>query len=267
MTEFSRSTSEEARLLKAIREEISKMLPTSFVVPVYQSDPPETDPTNLWMRPDGRLRGRYWDGLGYVYVHYPMRSDISSPPAVPAAPAAPAKPATPYSRTDYFTATWSQTYQGSGAPRTDGRGEQFLVFGNDGSSYGTQRSLIGFNATAIAAALASSTIQKVELRLQTINSYWASGVEVFFGMHTLTSEPATWPASTALPLRRVISEHFEQSEVRTIPLSIEFGQRLRAGTAKGLAIEAPSSSRDYYGYAAGVGSGFSTPQLVITYIK
>lgn len=266
-SQFSRSTSDEARFVKAIKEAIEQFLPRGLVLPVMQDDPPEEDPTNLWMRADGRLRGRYWDGANFLYVDYPVRSDITSPPAVPAAPPVPAKPDTPITHQSLYTATWSQTYQGSGAQRTDTRGEQFIVFGNEGNTYGTMRSLVGFNYAVIAADLAGSTIKSVALTMQNIHSEWPSGVEVFFGLHNVTSEPASWPASGDLPLRRVTSAHFGRPEVRTIALPMTFGQHLRAGTAKGLAIEAPTDSRDYYGYAAGVGSGYSPPQLVITYIK
>lgn len=267
MAEFSRSTSDEIRFVKYLREKIDRKLPPAFVVPVRQSDPPDDDPTNLWMRADGRLRGRVWNGASFTYYDYPMRSDITSPPAVPAAPAVPAKPTTPTTRVGLYTATWSQTYQGSGVKRTDTRGEQFLVYGNEGNAYGTMRNLIGFNYAGIASDLSGSTIKTVELRMQNIHSQWASGVDVYFGMHNVTAEPASWPISSDLPLRKVVSAHFGRPEIRQVPLTMDFGKLLRTGAAKGLAIEAPSSSVDFYGYAAGVGSGYTPPQLVITYIK
>lgn len=267
MAEFSRSTSDEARFVKALQEAISQKLPSGLVLPMRQADPDETDPTNLWMRADGRLRGRYWNGASFTYVDYPMRSDITGVPAVPAAPAVPAKPTTPYTRVSSYTATWTQSYQGSGSQRNDSRGEQYLVYGNEGNSYGTQRALVGFNYAAIVSDLSVSTIKSVEVELYNIHSQWSSGVDIFFGMHNVTAEPATWPDSTSLPLRRVVSAHFGRPELKRVSLGIQFGSLLRAGTAKGLAIEAPSAARDYYGYAAGLGSGYSLPRLVITYIK
>jgi hypothetical protein len=267
---FQRPTSPEAGFVKAIMSEIDKRWrPKSFVVPVVQADPPESDPTNLWMRADGRLRGRYWNGASYTYVEYPMRSDITAPPAVPAAPAVPTPVAAPRTYTGTYTATWSQTYKGDGSKRTDTRGELYLVYGQaegDGVN-GQQRSLVGFDYATIAADLASSTITKVELWMQNVHSYWESGVQVFFGMHNVTAEPGAWPGSGSLSLRRSVEQHYGKAEAKKVPLTVEFGQQLRAGTAKGIAIEAPSNVRDYYGYAAGVGSGYTPPQLIITYAK
>jgi hypothetical protein len=268
MPSFNRPTNPESSFVTRILNEVLKRLPQAYVVPVVQNDPPDTDPTNLWMRPDGRLRGRYWNGASFTYVDYPMRSDITSPPAVPAAPAPPAKPSTPKTYQKTYTATWSQSYQGSGAKRVDSIGETYLVFGDSGAdTYGTQRALVGFDYATIATDLASSTIHKVELRMTNVHSYWDSGVDVFFGMHNVTSEPATWPASGSLPLRRVVNHRFGKTETKIVPLQVQFGQLLRAGTAKGLAIEAPTAEKDYYGYAAGFGSGFTPPQLIITYAK
>jgi hypothetical protein len=267
MAEFSRSTSDESRFVKTLREEIERTLPSQFVVPVRASDPDTSDPTNLWMRADGRLRGRYWNGAAFVYVDYPMRSDITAPPAVPAYPALPAVPSQPVTRVGTYTATWSQTYQASGAKRTDTRGENFLVYGNEGNAYGTQRALIGFNYALINSDLASSTIKSIQLKLQNVASYWNTGVDIFFGMHNVTSEPLTWPATGFLPLRRVVQAHLGPVDYKTIQLQMQFAQLLRTGGAKGIAIEAPTNARDYFGTAAGFGSGYSPPQLIITYIK
>lgn len=268
MPSFSRSTNPESSFVRRIMEEVVKRLPQAWVIPVIQNDPPETDPTNLWMRPDGRLRGRYWDGAVWVYVDYPMRSDITSPPPVPAAPAPPGKPVVAKTNQNTYTALWSQTYQGSGAKRTDPIGEGYVVFGESGAdAYGNQRALIGFDYAAIGAELADSTIQKVELRMTTTDSYWASGVEVYFGMHNLSGEPLNWPSSSNLLLRRSVNHKFGRAQTRTVSLGVAFGQALRAGTGTGIAIEAPTSERDFYGQAAGVGSGYIPPQLIITYSK
>lgn len=223
----------------------------------------------MWMRHDGRLRGRYLNagGTAFVYVDYPLRSDITSPPSVPAAPAPPPKPPAPRTYKTTWTATWTQTYKGDGSKRTDDKGEEMLVYGSSGDSFnGTNRSLIGFNYGSIAATLSGSTVNKVELKLVNIHAYWNSGVEIYFGIHNVTGEPSSWPDDD-IPRRRIVHHRFGKPQTRTVPMPLEFATRIRAGTGKGIAIEAPSSSRDFYGYAAGVGSGYAAPQLIVTYAK
>jgi len=260
------NTTEEAKFKEAVDRRVQEILrPRGFVVPNMQNDPPETDPTNLWMRYDGRLRGRYWNGTAYVYVDYPMRADITSPPAVPASPAAPAVGPVPVTYRATWTATWSQTYQGSNAKRTDSIGEQQVVFGASGAdSFGQQKALVGFDYASLATALASSTIQKVELTLVSLGSTWST-VQVYFGEHNLTAEPTLFDA-TGLSLRKSANARLAVG-AQTIQLPLAFAMALRAGTAKGLAFEAPSSDREFYGRVAGVGSGYTPPQLTITYAK
>lgn len=257
--------SEEARFAQALQDQGFKP-PSAFVIPVLQNDPPANDPTNLWMRPDGRLRGRYWNGSAWVNVDYPMRSDITAPPAVPAAPAPAAQPPAPRTYRTAFAATWTQSYKGDDSKRTDSNGDLMLMYGNSGDANGTNKSLIGFNYSSIASTLTSSTIKKVELSLTNVDAYWDSGVDIYFGIHNVTAEPATWPADL-LPRRKISKHHFEASEAKTVTLPLEFATMIRAGTGKGIAIEAPNASRDFYGYAAGVGSGFAVPQLIVTYAK
>lgn len=235
-----------------------------FVIPNFAADPPETDPTNLWMRYDGRLRGRYWNGSAYVYVDYPMRSDITSPPAVPAYPAKPAQPSPPQSYQQTWIAQWSQTYTGSGAKRNDTQGQLNAVFGTDNTN-GYQKALIGFDYAAIATALASSTIQSVQLTVTTLSTYYANGTLVV-GMHTQATEPTTFDVTGTI-LRYAYQGIVQagQSSVHNLPLA--FAQNLRGGTAKGLVFEAPNDDPSFLGVIAGVGSGYTPPQLTITYAK
>lgn len=259
-------TTPEAKFRAAVEAKVREVMrPKCFEIPRLAADPPETETTNLWMRWDGRLRGRYWNGASYTYVDYPMRSDISGPPAVPAYPAAPAVGAVPQTYRTVFTATWSQTYQGSNAKRTDGVGETQAVFGTSGAdAFGLQKALLGFDGTALTTALASSTIQKVEFTWTLLGAYWSS-VQTLFGLHNHSSEPTTFDASL-LTLRKNASGTFVVGP-QTILLPVSFAASLRAGTAKGLAVEAPSADREFYGFAAGVGTGYTAPQLTITYAK
>lgn len=270
MPSFDRTTSPEGQLLKALMDRVKAELqtPSKFVVPFLQNDPDEKDPTNFWMTTTGRLRGRYWNGTVFVYLDYPLRSDITAPPAVTPPPPPPAKPAAARTFKTTWQAIWTQTYQGDGDKRTDSKGNNYLVYGNGGDSFnGTQRSLIGFNYGSIQSALSGSIIKLVQLRMTNVHAYWNNGVDIYFGMHNVTAEPASWPSSGSLLLRRSVKQHFGKPQTKTVSLSGAIGSAFRSGSGKGLAIEAPSGDRDYYGFAAGLGSGYTPPQLIITYTK
>jgi hypothetical protein len=257
----------EAKFREAVeRKLMDTERPRGFVIPQLSADPPETDATNLWMRNDGRLRGRYRNSGGtFTYVDYPMRTDWGSPAAVPANPAPPSPGPVPQTYQTTWSASWSQTYTGTGSQRTDTIGETSLVYGASGAdAYGQQHSLIGFDYASIASTLASSTIQRIELVMTNLEAYWSS-VQVFFGMHNYTAEPVTSPTWEII-LRKTANVIAEIGDVRT-QLPMAYAQALRDGTAKGLVLEAPSAERGFYGYAAGVGSGYTVPQLTITYAK
>lgn len=260
------NTTEEAKFRAAVEAKVQEQRrPKPFIIPTLSADPPETDPTNLWMRYDGRLRGRFWNGASYTYVDYPMRTDITSPPAVPAYPDPPAVGTVPTTYQLTWTGTWSQTYQGSNAKRLDTLGENNLAYGASGQdAFGQQKALVGFDGAAITAALTGSTIQRVEMTLTNLKTYWQS-VTVYLGLHNLSAEPTTFDPSV-LTLRKSASALLGVGKA-TVPLPMSFAQSLRAGTAKGLAFEAPTAEVDFYGYAAGVGSGYTPPQITITYAK
>lgn len=267
MTNKNIPTTPEGKFAEQVKRLVLDILRRQrFVIPTLSADPPTTDPTNLWMRWDGRLRGRYWNGSGYTYVDYPMRSDITSPPAVPAYPSPPASAATPQTYVTTWPGTWSQSYQGSNAKRTDTIGEQNLVFGTEGS-FGLQKSLVGFDYTSIVSALTGSTIQEVKLTMTMLHTYWPDSVSPMFGMHNLTSEPTTYDSPGSTILRYGFTDTWSRGETKTVNLPMAFAQQLRAGTAKGLVLEAPNSDPGFFGYAAGVGSGYTPPQLTITYAK
>jgi hypothetical protein len=241
---------------------------SALVIPQVSADPPETEATNLWMRNDGRLRGRYRNSAGtLVYLDYPLRTDITSPPAVPANPSPAAPGSIPQTYRTTWNGIWSQTYQGSGVKRTDAMGETNLVYGQDpdNPTFGSQVALVGFDYATIVSTLAGTTIQRIDLTMANLDAYWST-VQISFGMHNATAEPTTY-LGTDILLRQSSSAEFG-AETKTVQLPMSYAQALRAGTAKGIALEAPSPQRDFYGVAAGVGSGgYLPPQLTVTYAK
>jgi hypothetical protein len=232
-----------------------------LTIAVLSEDPPETDQTNIWLLHDGRLRARHRNTADTAWVYREWVPTTAGSGTSATSPAAP--PALAVTRQDSWAAIWTQSYRQSGAARTD-QGVVRLYTGSSGDSFnGQNRSLIGFDYAAIAAALAGSTVNAVSLTITSLHTYWNSGADIWFGVHNFTSEPATW--SGGLP--RIAKHKFVQAQTRNVAMPIEFATSIRDGTGKGIAIEAPNSSRDYYAYLAGVGSGSPIPVLTINYSK
>lgn len=248
-----------AEIERVLREANTK----NIRIPVLAVDPPETDPTNVWLFPDGRLRMRHLNTAGTAYVY---REFVATAPGSTSSAVAPATPVTtPQVRIGVYPAIWSQSYQQGGAARTDD-GTTKLYFGNGDVSNGTQQSLIGFNYTTIASDLTGSTINDVQLRLYNLWSYFEDGVQIYFGIHNFTAQPATW-AGGGIPAQRIVNHHFGRTEERDVPMPLSFAQAIRDGWGKGVAIEPPNSNKEFYGYAAGFGSGLTLPTLIINYTK
>jgi hypothetical protein len=248
--------------IRRIAEEANRQ---RFIIPVLEEDPPETDRTmNIWMFFDGRIRARHRDETdsAWVYREWVPTAPGSSSSGDTAPPAPPA--------VETFQTTWgatyTQSYRQSGAKRTDA-GEVMLYYGSSGDSFnGMNQSLIGFDHSAIATALSGSTINAVWLDLTNIHAWYNSGSDIHFGIHNFSSEPTTW-AGGGIPRRMIIKHHFGKPQHRTVSMPIEFAQAIRDGWGKGVALESPSTSREYYGYAAGVGSGHTPPSIIVNYTK
>jgi len=233
-----------------------------LTIPILNADPPETDATNLWLLADGRLRGRHLNPAGSAFIYREWVSTTAGSGTSAAAPAAP--PAVAVTREDSWPAIWSQSYRGNNSPRTDS-GTVRLYYGSSGDGFnGRNKSLMGFDYAAIAAALASSTVNSVWLTMTNLHTYWNAGSDVHFGLHNFASEPGTW---SGLGGAYKAKHRFVMAQTKRVAMPLEFATAIRDGTSKGIGLDAPSDSRDFYGYAAGVGSGSPVPVLTVNYSK
>lgn len=248
-----------AQLEKAIVELQNR----PFRIPVVDTDPGVDDPTNIWMFSDGRLRVRYRNTANTAWV---IREFVSTAPgSSTSATLKPALGAAPQTQVKRYPAQWHQSYLGAGAQRTDSTGFMFYGNGNDGN--GRQRALAGWNYTTAATDLASSTIKNVWLEIQSLGAGDPTrGSDVYFGIHNFTAAQATW-AGGGIPRSMIYRVHMPTSEKITVQMPLEFATSLRDGWGKGLALEVPSDALEFYGYAAGVGSGYDLPTLVVEYAK
>lgn len=259
-------TTNMAQHLRALEETVRSLATPSAGarIPVLAEDPPETDPANLWMMPDGRLRGRHLNPAGTAFVYREWVSTTPGSGTSATAPAAP--PPAPVSQVATWGATWSQSYRQAGPARTDS-GVKYIYYGSSGDGFnGQNRSLIGFDYATIATTLTGSTITAVYLTITNIHAYWESGAEPHFGIHNFTSEPASW-AGGGIPRPLAVKHLFKRNTKRTVALPLDFAIAIRDGWGKGIAVEAPNSNRNFYGYAAGVGSGIDPPALTVNYDK
>lgn len=257
--------SAEERLAEEInnlRREMRSAMSQPFIAPVLESDPPESDPTNVWILPDGRMRGRYLNAAGTAYVYREWVSSLSTGGQTSATPTG-SLPAQPTTHEQSWSATWSASYRLDDSKRTDYPDRLFHGQDVGDEVNQRQRALVGFDYAAIAAELAGSTVKKVRLEYTELDAYLAS-VYVYYGIHNEAAEPATWPT---IPRRMLVKHQFTPPQTRIVNLGIQFGTEIRDGNGKGLAIEAPNNSPDFYGYGAGVGSPYPVPRLIIEYVK
>ncbi len=238
--------------------------PQPFIIPVLAADPPTTDPTNIWLMPDGRIRARHLNPAGSAYV---TREWIPTTPGSSSSGTAPAPPPpAPVTYQNAWTATYTQSYRQPGNARTDG-GAVDLYYGSSGDAFnGRNRSLIGFDYAAIASALAGSTIQAVWITMMNKHSWYNAGSDVHLGIHNFSSEPASWGGGS-IPRSMTFKAHWNKGATQQVQIPLEFAQAIRDGWGKGIALESPTDSRNYYGYMAGVGSGYQVPVLTVQYAK
>jgi hypothetical protein len=263
---FLRSTDpgvEASAQIAALRRAVIDLQNRPFRIPVLDADPSTDDPVNIWMFSDGRIRARYRNTANTAWV---IREWVSTAPgSSTSATAKPALAAAPQTQQKRYAATWSMPYVGAGSQRTDS--VTSLFYGNASDGYGRQRSLVGFDYTTAGTDLASSTIKAVWLELQTLGAGdSARGSDVYLGIHNFTAVQATW-AGGGIPRSMIYRVHLGAAEKVLVQLPLEFATALRDGWGKGIALEVPSDSLEFYGYAAGVGSGYDLPTLVVEYAK
>lgn len=240
-----------------LKRQIQELKAQPLYLPILPANPDASYAGNMWADPNGVLYFRRKDGT--------IRQ-ISSAAAGAPSGSNPTPPAQPVTHQDTWSATWAQAYRSSGGKT--GGDNSYLYYGNSGSSSynGRQKSLVNFNYTAIAAALAGSTISSVDIFLYNVHTWANSGATCWVG--TQSNAVGSAPASYGGATHDFVSQfHTSRNSGAWHSVSTEFGQRLRDGSATGIILQAPNDSTTYYGYAAGFGSGLTVPQIRITYIK
>lgn len=249
--------------IAALERAIVDLQSKSFRIPILDTDPPTDDPTNIWAFSDGRIRFRFRNTANTAWVIKEIISTTAG--SSTSATAKPALGAAPQTQLKQYPAQWHQTYLGAGGQRTDSSTLIFYGNGNDGN--GRQRALVGVDYATAATDLASSTIKAVWLEIQALGAGdMTRGSDVYLGIHNFTAVQATWTGG-GIPRSMVYRVHLNPNSKATLQLPLEFGTSLRDGWGKGIAFEVPTDALEFFGYAAGVGSGYDLPTLVVEYAK
>lgn len=169
------------------------------------------------------------------------------------------------SHTSKFLATWSGSYDGDNGARAGGDGN-LCYQGYVSSTHGNQRSLVGFDYSAIQSALSGATVTSCKLTFKVDHAYWNDGATVRIGTHNYTSEPSTWNG-TNVTEARISKASCKSGVTYTVDLGTGIGGEFKSGSSRGISFgPAPSNSYDYYCYI--YGNSFSAePYLTITYTK
>lgn len=172
-------------------------------------------------------------------------------------------PAAVSNYTTTFRPTWAQGYSGSNSfvSGTD------LGHGYYDSTWGNQRSLIGFDSAAMKKTLSGATIKSCTATLYAKHWYNNSGGTAIIGTHNYTSKPGSW-ADSRVNQDRMRSTSWPKPGLRTIDLGVTIGNEFKSGTSTGLALgPAPSTSWTYYGRFANITDTKNAPFITIKYTK
>lgn len=128
------------------------------------------------------------------------------------------------------------------------------------STWGNNRSMVGFNYTAIRAALSGKNVTGVTLKFRTQHAYYNAGCTAVIGTNNATSQ--TTFNSYTVNRKKVGS--CSAGKWTTVSLGATIAKEFQTGASNGIVFgPGPSNSLTYYGYHYGTGS--NAPVLTFTY--
>jgi hypothetical protein len=201
----------------------------------------------------------YSIAIPYSYDFVATTPPVVTPPPVPKPPVV-----TTYKKTYY--ATWSRSYNGSNGTRFDDPNTLYQGASlASGDSNGNQRSLIGFNWSAINADLKGASVTGMTISLYSLHFWYYAGGTIYLGTHTYTSKPSTYNTSNGVE-RRWKQTKWPRNAWRTVSGGAAGGVLFQKGTAKGIVVGWGDNDHETYGYLAGA-TMKQRPYLTITFKK
>lgn len=163
--------------------------------------------------------------------------------------------------TKTYNCTASASYRSDGTKRTD---TDHCYQGYISSVNGNQLTMLIFPQSTINSDLSGiEDITKVELFLNALHWGPDSGGTAVINEHTQTSLPASNP--TYATTNRTLIPWSTKTGSKWCNLPTVIGDRIRAGTMKGLTLgQGVTTSSEYYGYFSGATESY-LPKLRITY--
>lgn len=191
-----------------------------------------------------------------VSATIPPTGTVKPPPYLPS-PTSPVK----YVYTKKWYATWSRSYDSSGATRFDD--SAYMYQGAFTGSPGNQRSIAGFDYKNIMATLKGVEILECYITVTNEHARWNKGLYVFVGTHNIATKPST--LNMTLVAERRWKNWVGEGATVTVNAGGTVGRALRDGTCKGISI-GPESSQDNYGYFRGATQS-GKPVITVKYRK
>ncbi len=189
---------------------------------------------------------------------------VTPPPVVAPQPQSKPPPPPQYTYTKKWYATWSRSYDSTNATRFDDT--PYMYQGDyPGSGNGNQRSLAGFDYRNIQSTLYGATILEVYVTVENEHARWNKGLDAELGSHNYSSKPSTWSGGTVRERRW--RKHVDEGGAVTINVGVTFGNELKAGTSKGIALGPEAvNDPDHYGFFRGATQA-GKPYITIKYRK
>jgi hypothetical protein len=208
---------------------------TGFTIPELDEDPDSTDPTNLWLLADGRLRARTFDGTVREYAQEAPAGSSTSGTLLPDNP-------TPAGYRTIYPATWGESYCSVHGVESGTN----LEYGTaSGTSHGDYRIMLGLDYATIQADLVGATITGVDFTLENTDSWATADVEIFMGAHAEATAPAIYTPTRLYAFQDPWPRYGRGAYWRSA--STWFGSALRDGDILGITIEPPSTSNGQHG--------------------
>lgn len=229
-------------------------------LPTFSSVPAVGTGWRIWTRGDGRLQYRLADDT--VVTLDPAAGGASGDGgqgAQGAGSSSTPKPAQQTTRrfTDTYGATWSATY----CPAHGLESKAPLYYGTfPGSSHPERRVMLGLNDSAIRNDLDGARIRGVWIRMRNDHAWYNGGVTVHFGGHNSSGQPSGYGSVRERVWKGQWPKNGYGAGWRRVP--DWFGEKLRDNKIKGITINQPSSSQQFYGAMAP-----GTFQIRISYSK
>lgn len=240
----------DERLVASLRKLASKNRRVAgFVLPFFNSDPADGDPTTMWGFNDDRIRIRKPDGT--------IREIVTTAPGASTSSVALPTEADMELYSTTYAATWGRSFcELHGAETGAAVGYGTAV------GHGLRRVMLGFDIAQMISDLSGATIRTAEFHMVNLNAF-TEPVTVTFGTHESSAPPFVYSA-----LRRNVwadewpetgaGEEWRQPSGAQL---IRVAEWFRDNEAQGLTVEQPDT---------GGGSGeldWATAQLRVTYTK